>query len=144
MFSRNFLTGTATIDHFDVTYTPGPGGGVWDRCLVFSSDLIKSGVNIPPCMLYNDDEGLSIMSQKLLGTDYLQFVCQNILHVHARRHPQKRVYVKDENNPYSFIGDKNDNFQKFLKMSKENIQTLVTGKGKFKEYNDLINELESK
>ena len=130
------------VEEFDFSYIQYPK--ISGACLVFSSDLIKSGVNIPPCMLYNDDEGLSIMSKKMLGQNYLQFVCQNILHVHARRHPQKRVYVKDENNPYSFIGDKNDNFQKFLKMSKENIQTLVTGKGKFKEYNDLKNELESK
>jgi len=113
-------------------------------CLVLSSDLIKSGVNIPSCMLYNDDEGLSIMSHKLLGQNYLQFVCENILHVHARRHPQKRMYVKDENNPYSFIDKKNTDFQKFLKMSKENIHVLITGQGKFKEYNDLKNELESK
>ena len=113
-------------------------------CLVLSSDLIKSGVNIPSCMLYNDDEGLSIMSHKLLGENYLQFVCENILHVHARRHPQKRMYVKDENNPYSFIDKKNTDFQKFLKMSKENIHVLITGQGKFKEYNDLKNELELK
>jgi hypothetical protein len=113
-------------------------------CLVLSSDLIKSGVNIPSCMLYNDDEGLSIMSHKLLGQNYLQFVCENILHVHARRHPQKRMYVKDENNPYSFIDKKNTDFQKFLKMSKENIHVLITGQGKFKEYNDLKNELELK
>ena len=87
-------------------------------------------------MLYNSDD-LSIMSQKLLGTDYLQFVCQNILRIHVRRHPQKRVYAKDENNPYSFIGDKNDNFPEVSKNVKENIQTLVNGKSKFKEYNDL-------
>jgi len=71
-------------------------------------------------------------------------VCENILHVHARRHPQKRMYVKDENNPYSFIDKKNTDFQKFLKMSKENIHVLITGQGKFKEYNDLKNELELK
>ena len=111
-------------------------------CLVLSADLIKSGVNIPSCMIYNDDEGLSIMSQKLLGQNYLQFVCENILHVHARRHPQKRMYVKDENNEHSFIDKKNNNFQEFLKLSKHNINILHTGKGKFKEYNDLKNELE--
>ena len=81
---------------------------------------------------------------KLLGQDYLQFVCQNILHVHARRHPQKRVYVKDEDNPYSFINQKNDSFQEFLKLSKENIDKLISGKGKFKEYDDLKKILESK
>ena len=130
------------VEEFDFSYIQYPK--ISGACLVFSSDLIKSGVNIPPCMLYNDDEGLSIMSQKMLGQDYLQFVCQNILHVHARRHPQKRVYVKDEDNPYSFINQKNDSFQEFLKLSKENIDKLISGKGKFKEYDDLKKILESK
>ena len=125
----------AKTEEFQFGYIQQPK--ISGACLVLSSDLIKSGVNIPPCMLYNDDEGLSIMSHKLLGENYLQFVCENILHVHARRHPQKRMYVKDENNPYSFIDKKNTNFQKFLKMSKENIHVLMTGQGKFKEYNDL-------
>ena len=111
---------------------------------MLSADLIKSGVNIPSCMIYNDDEGLSIMSQKLLGQNYLQFVCENILHVHARRHPQKRMYVKDENNEHSFIDKKNNNFQEFLKLSKHNINILHTGKGKFKEYEDFKKVLESK
>ncbi len=132
----------AKSNDFDFSYLQKPK--ISGACLVLSSDLIKFGVNIPSCLLYNDDEGLSIMCEKLLGQNFMQFVCQNILHVHARRHPQKRMYVKDENNPYSFIGDKNDSFQKFLKMSKENIQTLITGNGKFKEYNDLKNKLENK
>ena len=132
----------AKANEFDFSYIQHPK--ISGACLVLSSDLIKSGVNIPPCLLYNDDEGLSIMSHKLLKDKYIQFVVKNVLHVHARRHPQKRMYVKDEDNPYSFIGDKNNNFQKFLSMSKENIQTLVTEKGKFKEYNDLKKILESK
>ena len=127
-------------DEFDFSYIQHPK--ISGACLVLSSDLIKFGVNIPSCLLYNDDEGLSVMCKKLLGQNFMQFVCQNILHVHARRHPQKRMYVKDENNPYSFIGDKNDNFQQFLKMSKENINKLITGQGKFKEYHDLQNILE--
>ena len=129
-------------EEFDFSYIQYPK--ISGACLVLSSDLIKSGVNIPPCLLYNDDEGLSIMSHKLLGDKYIQFVVKNVLHVHARRHPQKRMYVKGEDNPYSFIGDKNDNFQKFLSMSKQNIKTLVTEQGKFKEYNDLKKLLESK
>ena len=77
------------------------------------------------------------MCQKLLGQNFMQFVCQNILHIHARRHPQKRLYVKNENNPHSFGGDKNNDFQKFLKLSQENIYKLRTGRGKFQEYDDL-------
>ena len=113
-------------------------------CLVLSSDLIKSGVNIPLCLLYNDDDGLGIMAEKLLKQNYKQFIIKNLLKVHARRHPQKRLYVKGEDNPLSFGGGKNNEFKKFLKFSQENIHKLRTEKGKFKEYDDLKKILESK
>ena len=79
-----------------------------------------------------------------MGQNFIQFVCQNILHVHARRHPQKRLYVKNENNPHSFLNEKNNTFKKFLELSRYNIGVLTSGQGKFKEYNDLKNILESK
>ena len=113
-------------------------------CLVLSSDLIKFGVNIPPCMVYNDDHGLSIMSQKLCGEKFKQFICKNILHVHARRHPEKRLYVLGEDNPHSFLNQKNDKFQKFLNMSKFNINILANSLDeKFYEYNDLKKVVEN-
>ena len=130
----------AKVDEFNFTYITKPK--ISGACLVLSSDLIKFGVNIPSCLLYNDDEGLSIMCEKLLGQNFIQFICKNILHVHARRHPNKRMYVEGEDNPYSFINQKNSNFQKLLDFSKQNIQNLITGKNKFYEYNDLENRLE--
>ena len=130
------------VDEFNFTYVTEPK--ISGACLVLSSDLIKCGVNVPPCLLYNDDEGLSIMSKQLLGQNFVQFICKNILHVHARRHPNKRLYVKGEDNPHSFIDKKNSNFQKLLDLSKRNVQTLATGQGKFYEYNDLKNILERK
>ena len=129
------------VDEFNFTYVTEPK--ISGACLVLSSDLIKCGVNVPPCLLYNDDEGLSIMSKQLLGQNFIQFVCKNILHVHARRHPDKRLYVKGEDNPHSFIDKKNSNFQKLLDLSKRNVQTLATGQGKFYEYNDLEKILET-
>ena len=131
----------AKADEFDFTYITNPK--ISGACLVLSSDLIKCGVNIPPCLIYNDDEGLSVMSEKLLGQNFIQFICKNILHVHARRHPNKRLYVMGEDNPHSFIDKKNPNFQKLLNFSKQNIQTLITGQGKFYEYNDLEKILET-
>lgn len=119
---------------FDFGYINYPK--ISGSCLVMSADLIKFGVNVPPCLIYNDDEGLAIMGQKLCGQNYLQFICKNILHVHARRHPKKRLYVKDENNPHSFAGDKNNAFQKFKKLSQHNIGVLINGNGKFYEYKD--------
>ena len=125
----------AKVGEFDFTYITKPK--ISGACLVLSSDLIKYGVNIPSCLIYNDDEGLSVMCEKLLGQNFIQFICKNILHVHARRHPRKRLYVKGEDNPYSFIGEKNSNFKKLLNLSKQNMQNLITGKDKFYEYNDL-------
>ena len=81
---------------------------------------------------------------EILGNTFIQFVCKNILHVHARRHPSKRLYVKDEDNSYSFIDKKNSNFQRLLDLSKQNIQSLITGKNKFYEYDDLKKVLENK
>ena len=131
----------AKVDEFNFNYITEPK--ISGACLVLSSDLIKCGVNVPPCLLYNDDEGLSIMSKQLLGQNFIQFVCKNILHVHARRHPNKRLYVKGEDNPHSFIDKKNSNFQKLLDLSKRNVHTLATGQGKFYEYNDLEKILET-
>ena len=131
----------AKAEEFNFTYITRPK--ISGSCLVISTDLIKFGVNVPLCLLYNDDEGLSVMCEKLMGQNFIQFVCKNVLHVHARRHPQKRLYIRGEDNPYSFIGEKNENFQKFLDLSKQNIQKLITGKGKFYEYHDLENILET-
>ena len=131
----------AKTDEFNFTYITKPK--ISGACLVLSSDLIKCGVNIPSCLLYNDDEGLSIMCEKLMGESFIQFICKNILHVHARRHPNKRMHVLGEDNPHSFIDKKNSNFQKLLDLSKRNIHCLATGQGKFYEYNDLKNILET-
>ena len=96
------------------------------------------------CLIYNDDEGLSIMAQKLCGKDFMQFVCKNLLKVHARRHPNKRLYVLDEDNPNSFEDKKNNAFNTFKSLSQQNIQNLVNGKNKFYEYNDFKKIMEEK
>ena len=126
------------IDGFDFTYINEPK--IDGSCLVLSADLVKFGVNIPPCLIYNDDHGLSIMSGKLLGKNYMQFICKNLLKVHARRHPEKRLYVLNEDNPYS-LGKKIDAFEEFRRLSDANIQTLATNSpNKFYEYKDFKHE----
>ena len=106
-------------------------------CLVISSDLIKSGVNIPLCLIYNDDEGLAVSAQQLCGQNFIQFICKNLLKVHARRHSQKRLYVLDEDNPNSFDDRKPSSFVKFKEMSQANIRSLHDGRNKFYEYGDI-------
>ena len=114
-------------------------------CLVMSSDLIKYGVNIPSCMIYNDDHGMSIMSQKLMGQNYKQFVFKNLLKVHARRHPKKRMYILEENNPNSFEDRKNNKFNTYKSLSDQNIQMLVQDTNKkFYEYEDYKKIVEKK
>ena len=126
------------VEDFDFTYINEPK--IDGSCLVLSADLVKFGVNVPPCLIYNDDHGLSIMSGKLLGKNYLQFVCKNLLKVHARRHPEKRLYVLNEDNPYS-LGKKIDTFEEFRRLSDANIQTLASNApNKFYEYKDFKHE----
>ena len=121
-------------ESFGFTYITEPK--ISGSCLVLSADLIKAGENIPLCLIYNDDEGLSIIAKKILGNNFIQFICKNILHVHARRHAKKRLYVMNENNPHSFAPDKNDNFKRFKELSQHNIANLIQSKGKFYEYKD--------
>ena len=111
-------------------------------CLVLTSDLIKSGVNIPNCFIHNDDESLSMMAQKILGTNYLQIVFKNVLKVHARRHPNKRMYIANENNPRGFCGkEKGDWWQVFKQMSQHNLNILFNNTGRFYTYEDFKNNI---
>ncbi len=132
------------IEDFDFTYINYPK--IDGSCFVLSSDLIKFGVNVPPCLIYHDDHGVDIMAKKLCGGNYLQFICKNLLKVHARRHPQKRLYILNENDPSQqyALGKKVDIFEKFLKLSNKNIQILSQDlPDKFFEYDDfkkIINE----
>lgn len=95
-------------------------------CLVIKSDLIKSGVNIPRALLCSgEDTSFGDMAKLILGDHFIQYVVKNILRVHNRRHPQKRMYIVDENNPYGFCGNAKGNWWPILEgMSKENLMTL--------------------
>lgn len=110
--------------------------------LVLTSDLIKCGVNIPPCFIHNDDESLSLMAKKILGNSFVQIIFKNILKVHARRHPKKRLYIAGENNPRGFCGDKKGEWwNKFKQMSQHNLNSLFDNQGKFYTYEDFKNKI---
>lgn len=114
-------------------------------CLVISSDLIKSGVNIPHALLCSgEDTSFADMAKIVLGDQYMQFIVKNILRVHNRRHPKKRSYIKNENNPRGFC-DANSKGQwwKILEsMSKHNLGALQKNQSKFYTYNDVLTEME--
>lgn len=64
--------------------------------LVISSEVIKSGVNIPSSVFFvHEDTAFMLMTQKVLGS-IPQYHFRNILVVHNRKHPNKRVFVKGE------------------------------------------------
>ena len=58
--------------------------------LVISSEVIKSGVNIPKSVFFvHEDSAFMWMTNKVLG-NIPQYVIKNILLVHNRNHPKKR------------------------------------------------------
>ena len=114
--------------------------------VVFSSDLIKSGVNIPPALLLcGEDTGMSRMCERIMGNNYVQYHVKNILRCHNRRHPKKRNFVVDEYNPCGFcgIGDKGDWWQKLSAMSKDNLDHLFDPNFKFHTFKDFFEKMKS-
>lgn len=95
-------------------------------CLVIKSELIKSGVNIPQSLLCSgEDTSFADMAKLLLGDQFVQFVIKNILRVHNRRHPKKRLYISNENNPRGFCGNAKGDWWPILEnMSKQNLNSL--------------------
>lgn len=97
-------------------------------CLVISSELIKSGANIPHSLICSgEDTSLAQISKKLMGDQFVQFHCKNYLHVHNRRHPKKRTFIKNENNSRGFCDDRKGQWWNILeKSSKHNLEGLFT------------------
>ena len=64
--------------------------------LVISSEVIRAGVNIPKSVFFvHEDTAFMYMTNKVLG-NIPQYVIKNILLVHNRKHPKKRMYIKGE------------------------------------------------
>ena len=64
--------------------------------LVISSEVIKAGVNIPKSVFFvHEDTAFMLMTNKVLG-NIPQYVIKNILLVHNRKHPDKRMFVDGE------------------------------------------------
>ena len=111
--------------------------------LVISSEVIKAGVNIPQSVFFvHEDTAFMFMTQKILG-NIPQYHFKNILVVHNRKHPNKRSYIKGEEDI-----DKTDTgalrkahswYSKANKMSEENCYNLFNPNYKFKTWEDVWN-----
>ena len=65
--------------------------------LVISSDLVKSGVNIPKSSFFiHEDTAFMLQLQQMFQCSIPQYVVKNILLVHNRKHTKKRSYIKGE------------------------------------------------
>jgi hypothetical protein len=65
--------------------------------LVISSEVIKAGVNIPRSVFFvHEDTAFQNVMIRLFGNSIPQYVIKNVLLVHNRNHPKKRMYIKDE------------------------------------------------
>lgn len=95
-------------------------------CLVMTSDLIKSGVNIPHALIHNgEDESLCRMAKLVMGDSFVQYHIANILRVHNRRHPHKRTGLVGEDNPRGFCDDRKGKWWNVLeRSSKFNLENL--------------------
>lgn len=83
------------VEHLDVQIVPTHK---FNGCgLVISSEVIKSGVNIPHSTFFiHEDTAFMLMTQKVLGM-IPQYHIKNILLVHNRKHRDKRNYIIGEN-----------------------------------------------
>tara|TARA_Y100000310_G_scaffold279167_1_gene298146 strand:- start:228 stop:755 length:528 start_codon:yes stop_codon:yes gene_type:complete len=65
--------------------------------LVISSDVIKSGVNIPKSVFFiHEDTAFLNGMIRFFGNSIPEYIIKNILLVHNRKHPQKRNYIEGE------------------------------------------------
>lgn len=106
-------------------------------CVGFSTDLLKSGINIPHALIHNsEDVSLGVIAKKLLGDEFVQYNISNILHVHNRRHPKKRMGVLNETNPLGkcTANDKGEWWNILEQSSKQNFDNL------FKQKSFITNE----
>lgn len=100
-------------------------------CVGFSSDLLKSGVTIPKSLIHqSEDISIGKIAKRLFQDEFVQFNVSNILHVHNRRHPKKRMGILNETNPSGkcTVKDKGQWWEVLEKSSKYNYNNLFTQK----------------
>ena len=107
--------------------------------LVISSEVIKAGVNIPKSVFFvHEDSAFMWMTNKVLG-NIPQYVIKNILLVHNRNHPKKRMYIKDERKDGTLNEKRrsNDWYVKANKMCEQNYTNLFNPKYKSFTWKDV-------
>ena len=110
--------------------------------LVISSEVIKAGVNIPKSVFFvHEDSAFMFMTNKVLG-NIPQYTIKNILLVHNRNHPKKRMYVAGERKDGTMNEKRRSNewYVKANKMCEENYRNLFNPKYKSYTWEDVFND----
>jgi hypothetical protein len=108
--------------------------------LVISSEVIKAGVNIPKSVFFvHEDTAFMHITNKVLG-NIPQYIIRNILLVHNRNHPKKRMYIKDERTDGTMNEKRRSNnwYVKANKMSEQNCYNLFNPKYKSFTWEDVF------
>jgi len=111
---------------------------------IFSSDLIKSGANIPLAAfgIASDDTFMMEACRKTMGNQYVQYVVKNILKVHNREHPRKRNYALNIFGEESTQAKKGDWYKVIRNTNEQNLHMYSnTNQNKFLTYQDCLNTL---
>jgi hypothetical protein len=109
--------------------------------LVISSEVIKAGVNIPQSVFFvHEDSAFMYMTNKILG-NIPQYVIKNILLVHNRNHPKKRMYISGERKDGTMNEKRRSNewYIKANKMSEQNYINLFNPNYKSYTWKDVWN-----
>ena len=109
--------------------------------LVISSEVIKSGVNIPKSVFFvHEDTAFMHMTNKILG-GIPQYHFKNILMVHNRKHPKKmsNVIGKEKFNKYDVGKLRNQNkwYKKAFNMSLQNSNNIFNPNWKSFKWEDV-------
>jgi hypothetical protein len=110
--------------------------------LVISSEVVKAGVNIPKSVFFvHEDSAFMFMTNKVLG-NIPQYVIKNILLVHNRKHPKKRMYIKgeegiDKTNPGA-MREVHDWYKKANKMCEQNYINMFNPNYKSFTWEDVL------
>ena len=106
--------------------------------LVISSEVIKSGVNIPQSAFFiHEDTAFMLMTQKVLG-NIPQYHFKNLLVVHNRKHKDKRNYIKGETG--ATVGQKRNSNKWYTvanKLCEQNVYNMFNPAYKAANWNDV-------
>ena len=127
------------IDLQLINYPKFDGSG-----LVISSQLVMAGANIPlGVWACGEDTSFMTVAGKILGGDYKQFVVKNILKVHNRHHPKKRMYIKGMTYESAYVNrENNDAWMANHKICETNLHNLNNNSKRLITRKELKDELE--